>query len=92
MAKTHPKITLRPSRDIPLDKLVLSQANVRRIKNGVTIEHLADSIARRRLLGSHAPIKAGKYRIPAHLSPSVGVADGTDGFGIAYQSDPRTVV
>lgn len=50
MAKALPKITLSPSRDIPLDKLVLSQSNVRRVKNGVTIEHLADSIARRGLL------------------------------------------
>lgn len=51
MAKaTTPKIILSPSRDIPFDKLVLSQSNVRRIKNGVTIESLADSIARRSLL------------------------------------------
>lgn len=27
-------------------------------------------IAHAKLLGSHAPIKAGEYRIPAHLSPS----------------------
>lgn len=50
MAKALPKITLSPSRDIPLDKLILSQSNVRRVKNGVTIGHLADSIARRGLL------------------------------------------
>lgn len=50
MAKAQPKIILSPSRDIPLDRLVLSQSNVRRVKNGVTIEHLADSIARRGLL------------------------------------------
>lgn len=32
MAKAAQKITLSPSRDIPFDKLVLSQSNVRRIK------------------------------------------------------------
>ncbi len=50
MAKAAPKIVLSPSRDIPFDKLILSQSNVRRVKNGVTIENLADSIARRTLL------------------------------------------
>ena len=38
-----------PSRDIPLNKLVLSQANVRRVKAGVSIEELAEDIARRTL-------------------------------------------
>ena len=46
------KITLSASRDIPLNKLVLSQANVRKIKAGVTIEELAEDIARRTLLQS----------------------------------------
>jgi ParB family chromosome partitioning protein len=41
------KITLSSSRDIPLNKLVLSQSNVRRIKAGVSIEDLAADIARR---------------------------------------------
>lgn len=50
MAKAAPKIVLSPSRDIPFDKLILSQSNLRRVKNGVTIENLADSIARRSLL------------------------------------------
>lgn len=52
MAKAAPipKITLSPSRDIPFDKLFLSQSNVRRVKNGVTIEDLADDIERRGLL------------------------------------------
>jgi ParB family chromosome partitioning protein len=50
MAKALHKITLNSSRDIPFDKLVLSQSNVRRVKFGVTIEHLADDIARRGLL------------------------------------------
>ncbi|SER00562.1 ParB/RepB/Spo0J family partition protein [Sphingobium sp. YR768] len=49
-AAPTPKITLSPSRDIPFDKLFLSQSNVRRVKNGVTIEDLADDIERRGLL------------------------------------------
>jgi ParB family transcriptional regulator, chromosome partitioning protein len=44
------KITLSSSRDIPFDRLVLSQANVRRVKAGVSIEELAEDIARRGLL------------------------------------------
>ena len=35
-------LTLSASRDIPFNKLVLSQSNVRRIKAGVSIEELAD--------------------------------------------------
>jgi ParB family chromosome partitioning protein len=46
------KITLSGSRDIPFNKLVLSQSNVRRIKSGVSIEELAEDIARRSLLQS----------------------------------------
>jgi hypothetical protein len=38
MAKATPKITLASARDIPFDKLVLSQSNVRRVKAGVSIE------------------------------------------------------
>ena len=53
MAKaTQTKIALSQSRDIPFNKLVLSQANVRRIKAGVSIEELAEDIARRTLLQS----------------------------------------
>jgi hypothetical protein len=37
------KIVLSASRDIPLHKLVLSQANVRRIKAGVSIGELAEA-------------------------------------------------
>jgi ParB/RepB/Spo0J family partition protein len=44
------KITLSASRDIPFNKLVLSQSNVRRVKAGVSIEELAEDIARRSLL------------------------------------------
>jgi len=46
------KITLSASRDIPFNKLILSQSNVRRIKAGVSIEELAEDIARRTLLQS----------------------------------------
>jgi len=46
------KIVLSSSRDIPFNKLVLSQSNVRRIKAGVSIEELAEDIARRTLLQS----------------------------------------
>ncbi|MCP3476434.1 ParB/RepB/Spo0J family partition protein [Bradyrhizobium sp. CCGUVB1N3] len=50
MATAVQKITLSPSRDIPFNKLVLSQSNVRRIKASVSIEELAEDIARRGLL------------------------------------------
>ena len=52
MTKAVQKITLSSSRDIPFDKLVLSQSNVRRIKAGVSVEELAEDIARRGLLQS----------------------------------------
>jgi len=67
------KIVLSSSRDIPFDKLVLSQANVRRIKAGVSIEELAEDIARRTLLQSltvrpvvdEAGHETGMFEIPA---------------------------
>ncbi|MBB3875546.1 ParB family chromosome partitioning protein [Sphingomonas aquatilis] len=43
----HVKIVLSGSRDIPFNQLVLSQANVRRVKAGVSIDALAADIARR---------------------------------------------
>jgi len=46
------KITLSASRDIPFNKLVPSQSNVRRGKAGISIQELADDIARRTLLQS----------------------------------------
>lgn len=46
------KITLSQARDIPFDKLVLSSRNVRRVRAGVSIEELAEDIARRTLLQS----------------------------------------
>ncbi|RUS63620.1 DNA-binding protein [Pseudorhodobacter sp. E13] len=73
MAQAAQKITLSSSRDIPFDKLVLSQSNVRRIKAGVSVEELAEDIARRGLLQglSVRPvldadgIETGKFEIPA---------------------------
>jgi ParB family chromosome partitioning protein len=73
MAKASPKITLSISRDIPFNKLILSQANVRRVKAGVAIEELAEDIARRTLLQSLTvrPVldgdgnETGMYEIPA---------------------------
>jgi len=48
------KIVLSALRDIPINKLVLSQANARRVKVGVSVEELAEElaedIARRTLL------------------------------------------
>jgi len=72
MAKAPQKITLSPSRDIAFDKLVLSQSNVRKIKAGVSVEELAEDIARRGLLQSlHVrPVlnargqESGKFEIP----------------------------
>src|SRR3546814_6219811 len=49
---TPQKITLSQSRDIPFNKLVLSNRNVRRVQAGVSIEELAEDIARRTLLQS----------------------------------------
>ncbi|HEY8139154.1 MAG TPA: ParB/RepB/Spo0J family partition protein, partial [Methylocystis sp.] len=73
MATAVPKITLSASRDIPFNKLVLSQSNVRRVKAGVSIEELAEDIARRTLLQSlnvRAVLDAegketGMFEIPA---------------------------
>src|SRR5215210_2577179 len=67
------KIVLSASRDIPLNKLVLSQANVRRIKAGVSVEELAEDIARRGLLQSLSvrPVldgqgqETGTFEVPA---------------------------
>ncbi|RWQ81909.1 MAG: ParB/RepB/Spo0J family partition protein [Mesorhizobium sp.] len=49
-AKKKLTITLSPSRDIPFNQLVLSQSNVRRIKAGISVEELAEDIARRGIL------------------------------------------
>ena len=52
MASVIQKVSLTSSRDIPFDKLTLSQSNVRRIVAAVSIEELAEDIARRTLLQS----------------------------------------
>ncbi|MGP0105044.1 ParB/RepB/Spo0J family partition protein [Rhodoblastus sp.] len=73
MASAIQKITLSSSRDIPFNKLVLSQANVRRVKAGVSIDELAESIARRGLIQSlHVrPVldaegkETGMFEVPA---------------------------
>lgn len=68
------KITsLGVRRDIPFNKLVLSQANVRRVKQGVSIDTLAESIARRGLLQNlnvrpvldEAGAETGMFKVPA---------------------------
>jgi ParB family chromosome partitioning protein len=50
MSKTKPKLVLSQVQNIPLNKLVASEANVRRVKNGVSIEDLAADIAHRGML------------------------------------------
>ncbi|TCL65757.1 ParB/RepB/Spo0J family partition protein [Rhizobium sp. BK251] len=73
MAQAMEKITLSAARDIPFNKLVLSQQNVRKIKAGVSIEDLAEDIAHRGLLTSlnvrpeldGNGNETGIYRIPA---------------------------
>ena len=73
MAKAIQKIAMNPSENIPYDKLVLSQKNVRRVKDGVSIEQLAEDIGRRMLLQSLnvRPVlgedgeEAGTFEVPA---------------------------
>ncbi|RVD74245.1 DNA-binding protein [Mesorhizobium sp. M4A.F.Ca.ET.029.04.2.1] len=73
MAAIAKKITLSSSRDIPFNKLVLSQANVRRVKAGVSVEELAEDVARRGLLQGlsvrpvkdEAGVETGMFEIPA---------------------------
>lgn len=67
------KIAMNPSENIAYDKLVLSQENVRRVKDGVTIEQLAEDIGRRKLLQSLnvRPVldgtgeETGSFEVPA---------------------------
>ncbi|MFH1343990.1 MAG: ParB/RepB/Spo0J family partition protein [Pseudomonadota bacterium] len=67
------KIAMNPSENIAYDKLVLSQENVRRLKEGVTIEQLAEDIGRRKLLQSLnvRPVldgdgeETGSFEVPA---------------------------
>lgn len=67
------KITLSQARGIPFNKLTLSQSNVRKIKAGVSVEELAEDIARRGLLQSlfvrpeldENGEETGKFEVPA---------------------------
>lgn len=71
--KAAAKITLSEPTAIPFDKLVLSQANVRRIANGQSIEDLAEDIAHRGLMQNlnvrpildEAGQETGRYEVPA---------------------------
>jgi ParB family transcriptional regulator, chromosome partitioning protein len=73
MAKANQKILINQSENIPFNLIDLSQKNVRRVKNGVSIKDLADDIALRGLLQSlnirpscDADGKeAGRYEVPA---------------------------
>jgi len=73
MPKSKTQIALSQSRDIPFDKLVLSQSNVRQVKAGVAIEELAADIARRTLIQSlcvrpvlnDAGEDTGMFEVPA---------------------------
>lgn len=73
MRPTQQKITLSASRDILFNKLMLSHSNVRHVKAGVSIEELAEDIARRTLLSSitvrpvldDSGAETGMYTIPA---------------------------
>ncbi|ATQ68970.1 hypothetical protein Ms3S1_28720 [Methylosinus sp. 3S-1] len=64
MTTAQAKIVLNQSQDIPFNKLTLSQANVRKVKAGVSVEELAEDISRRGLLQSrkHSPWAAGPSR------------------------------
>ncbi len=73
MATAVQKIALNTARDIPFNKLILSQTNVRRVKAGVSIEELAESIVRRGLLQSlnvrpvldADGVETGMFEVPA---------------------------
>jgi len=73
MATAVQKIKLSPSRDIPFNKLVLSQSNVRRVKAGISVDQLAESIAQRTLLQSlnvravvdADGVETGMFEVPA---------------------------
>jgi ParB family chromosome partitioning protein len=73
MAKTNQKIVINQSENIAFNLIDLSQKNVRRVKNGVSIEDLADDIALRGLLQSlnirpscdDDGKETGRYEVPA---------------------------
>jgi len=73
MTNAVQKIELDQARNIPFNQLRLSQANVRRIKGGVSLEELANDIGRRGLLQSlnvrpelnAAGAETGIFEVPA---------------------------
>jgi ParB family transcriptional regulator, chromosome partitioning protein len=73
MTKPTQRVAFNSAREIPFNKLVLSQSNVRRHKIGVSIEELAEDIARRGLLQSlgvrpvidEAGVETGMFEVPA---------------------------
>ena len=74
MATAVQKIaSLGERRDIPCNKLILSQANGRKIKRGISVPELAEDIARRGLLKNLnvRPVvdaegqETGMYEVPA---------------------------
>jgi hypothetical protein len=82
------KIVLSASRDIPLNKPVLSQANVRRIKAGVSVAKLAEDIARRGLLqslGRSIPSRPG----PDRPAPRSRLTLGSDRVGDTLLGEAR---
>jgi ParB family transcriptional regulator, chromosome partitioning protein len=73
MTKPTQRVAFNNAREIPFNKLVLSQSNVRRHKISVSIEELAEDIARRGLLQSlgvrpvidAAGAETGMFEVPA---------------------------
>jgi ParB family chromosome partitioning protein len=70
MAKAIQKIAMNAAENIPYDKLILSQKNVRRVKDGVSVEQLAEDIGRRKLLQSlnvrhESGEETGTFEVPA---------------------------
>ena len=86
--KAAAKITLSEPIAIPFDKLVLSQANVRRVADGQSIEDLAEDIAHRGLmqnlnvrpiLDEAAADNAGEILSPMPGTVvAVGIEDGAE--------------
>ena len=83
------KIVLSASRDnIPLNKPVLRQANVRRIKAGVSVAKLAEDITRRGLLqslGRSIPSRPG----PDRPAPRSRLTLGSDRVGDTLLGEAR---
>ncbi len=73
MTSSKSKLVLSRSQDIPFNKLILSQSNVRRVKAGLSIEELAEDIAHRNLLHNlnvrpvldADGVKTGMFEVPA---------------------------